>query len=192
MIINMVILIIDNYDSFTYNLVQYVGDLGFVSQVERNDSFTIEQVQKINPSHIIISPGPGLPHSSGISLSIIKYLAKYIPILGVCLGHQSIGLVYGANVNYAPFPIHGKTSLVYHRGIGLFAGIINPFIAARYHSLIIDYNELPSNLMITAWTDDGLIMACEHKLYSSLEGIQFHPESLWTLQGKTILRNFLH
>nr|QHO64045.1 anthranilate synthase component II [Lympha mucosa] len=187
----MVILVIDNYDSFTYNLVQYVGDLGFISQVVRNDSCTLEQVQRLNPSHIIISPGPGLPNSSGISLSIIKYLAKNIPILGVCLGHQSIGLIYGANVNHAPVPIHGKTSFIYHNNRGLFFGIVNPFIAARYHSLIIDHFNLPPYLTITAWTEDGLIMACEHKLYPLLKGIQFHPESLWTIYGKKILQNFL-
>jgi anthranilate synthase component II len=187
----MVILIIDNYDSFTYNLVQYVGDLGFISRVVRNDSFTLEEVRLLNPSHIIISPGPGLPNSSGISLSIIKYFPKSIPILGVCLGHQSIGLIYGANINHAPIPIHGKTSLVYHNKKGLFSSIVNPFIATRYHSLIIDNCNLPPQLTITAWTDDGLIMACGHKLYPLLQGIQFHPESLWTVQGKRILQNFL-
>jgi anthranilate synthase/aminodeoxychorismate synthase-like glutamine amidotransferase len=188
----MVILIIDNYDSFTYNLVQYVGDLGFISKVLRNDCCTIKQVKNISPSHIIISPGPGSPHTAGISLLIIKYFAKNIPVLGVCLGHQSIGLIYGANIIHSPLPVHGKTSLIYHNSQSLFFNITKPFFATRYHSLIIDHNNLPEQLKITAWTDNGIIMACEHKIYPFLKGIQFHPESLWTTQGKKILQNFLH
>jgi anthranilate synthase/aminodeoxychorismate synthase-like glutamine amidotransferase len=188
----MVILIIDNYDSFTYNLVQYVGDLGFISKVVRNDFFTIEQVKKLSPSHIIISPGPGLPYTAGISLPVIKYFAKNIPILGVCLGHQSIGLIYGAHIVHSPLPIHGKISLIYHNNEGLFFNMAKPFFATRYHSLIISQYNLPEQLKITAWTDDGLIMACEHKTYPLLKGIQFHPESLWTTQGKKILQNFLY
>ena len=170
----MVILIIDNYDSFTYNIVQYVGDLGFISKVVRNDFFTIKQVKKLSPSHIIISPGPGLPHTAGISLHIIKHFAENIPILGVCLGHQSIGLIYGANIIHSSWPVHGKTSLIYHNRQGLFSNI-----------------NKPEQLKITAWTDNGIIMACEHKVYPLLKGIQFHPESLWTTQGKKILQNFL-
>jgi anthranilate synthase component II len=187
----MVILIIDNYDSFTYNIVQYVGDLGFISKVVRNDFFTIKQVKKLSPSHIIISPGPGLPHTSGISLNIIKHFAENIPILGICLGHQSIGLIYGANIIHSSWPVHGKTSLIYHNRQGLFSNINKPFVATRYHSLIISHYNLPEQLKITAWTDNGIIMACEHKVYPLLKGIQFHPESLWTTQGKKILQNFL-
>jgi anthranilate synthase component II len=187
----MVILIIDNYDSFTYNIVQYVGDLGFISKVVRNDFFTIKHVKELSPSHIIISPGPGLPHTSGISLNIIKHFAENIPILGICLGHQSIGLIYGANIIHSSWPVHGKTSLIYHNRQGLFSNINKPFVATRYHSLIISHYNLPEQLKITAWTDNGIIMACEHKVYPLLKGIQFHPESLWTTQGKKILQNFL-
>ena len=187
----MVILIIDTYDSLTYNIVQYVGDLGFISKVVRNDFFTIKQVKKLSPSHIIISPGPGLPHTAGISLHIIKHFAENIPILGVCLGHQSIGLIYGANIIHSSWPVHGKTSLIYHNRQGLFSNINKPFFATRYHSLIISHYNLPEQLKITAWTDNGIIMACEHKVYPLLKGIQFHPESLWTAQGKKILQNFL-
>lgn len=186
------ILIIDNYDSFTYNLVQSVGSLGFSSIVLRNDNLTIPEIQLLEPTHIIISPGPGNPNDSGISLSVIKNFANSIPILGVCLGHQSIGFVYGANITYAPCPMHGKASLVYHNSRAIFSEIPNPCVVARYHSLIFDENNLPEELEIIAWTDDGIIMACKHKKYLYLQGIQFHPESLWTLQGKKLLRNFLN
>nr|YP_009297829.1 anthranilate synthase component 2 [Kumanoa americana]AOM67563.1 anthranilate synthase component 2 [Kumanoa americana] len=186
------ILIIDNYDSFTYNLVQYVGSLNFSVKVIRNDNITYNKIQQLSPSHIIISPGPGSPCDSGISLSVIRHVSNSIPILGVCLGHQSIGLVYGANITHAPSPMHGKTSAVHHTKRGIFSGIPSPFDAARYHSLIIESDKLPQYLEITAWTEDGVIMACQHKFYPHVYGIQFHPESLWTAYGKKLLNNFLH
>lgn len=189
---NIVIVIIDNYDSFTYNLVQYVGNLGFSVKVIRNDSMAWNEIQQLSPSHIIISPGPGSPCNSGISLSVIHNISNNIPILGVCLGHQSIGCVYGASISHAPYPVHGKTSAIYHSGKGIFSGIPSPFDAARYHSLIIESDQLPKYLEITGWTEDGTIMACQHKLYSHVYGIQFHPESLWTTYGKKLLNNFLH
>ena len=185
------ILIIDNYDSFTYNLVQYAGELGLKVKIIRNDSKNIVQIQEINPTHIIISPGPGSPKESGLSLDIISKYASQIPILGVCLGHQSIGYIYGGNIKKLNYPMHGKISLVYHNEEDLFANIPNPFKAARYHSLILDHKTLPSNLKITASTQDGIIMACQHTKYPNLQGIQFHPESLWTEKGKSIIQNFL-
>ena len=185
------IIIIDNYDSFTYNLVQYAGELGLKIKIIRNDNKNITKIQEINPSHIIISPGPGSPKDSGLSLDIISKYASQIPILGVCLGHQSIGYIYGGNIKKLPYPMHGKISLVYHYEEGIFANIPNPFKAARYHSLILDQKDLPSNLKITASTQDGIIMACQHIKYPNLQGIQFHPESLWTEKGKKIIQNFL-
>jgi anthranilate synthase component II len=186
-----VILIIDNYDSFTYNLVQYIGTIGLKVKVLRNDAIGVEAIQSLNPSHIIISPGPGSPSDSGTSLEIIKFFGKNIPILGVCLGHQSIGYTYGAKITHAPKPIHGKTSLIYHDEQGLFYDLPNPFSAARYHSLIIGPLDLPRELKITAWTDEGIIMGCQNIIYPKLCGIQFHPESLWTLRGQQLLTNFL-
>lgn len=185
------ILIIDNYDSFTYNLVQYLGECGTEVKVIRNNLVTSQQINKLKPEAIIISPGPGSPGDSGASLEIIKHFAHIFPILGVCLGHQAIGHIYGASIVHAPLPIHGKTSLVYHNSKGLFANISNPFVAARYHSLIIDQREIPSQLSITAWSNKGVIMGCSHKDYPMLEGIQFHPESLWTIEGKQIVKNFV-
>jgi anthranilate synthase component II len=186
-----VILIIDNYDSFTYNLVQCIGNLGFEVNVARNNTISLEEVESFSPQAIIISPGPGTPNNSGVSLDIIKAFSKKIPILGVCLGHQSIGQFFGASIIHAPKPIHGKTSLIYHDSKGLFANISNPFIATRYHSLIVKQINIPLELAITAWTDRGIIMGCYHKNYPMLSGIQFHPESLWTTEGKQILSNFL-
>nr|YP_009313199.1 Anthranilate synthase component II [Dichotomaria marginata]SCW21453.1 Anthranilate synthase component II [Dichotomaria marginata] len=185
------IIVIDNYDSFTYNLVQYIGTLGYKIKVIRNDAIVIDDIRKFSPDAIIISPGPGLPSDAGISLELIKVFAAEIPILGVCLGHQSIGAFLGAKIIHAPKPIHGKTSLIYHDNKGLFNSISNPFIATRYHSLIIDYNTIPDHLSVTAWTDDGIIMGCQHKFYPNLQGVQFHPESLWTDEGEQIIRNFL-
>ena len=185
------ILIIDNYDSFTYNLVQYAGELGFKIKIIRNDNKNITKIQEINPTHIIISPGPGSPKESGLSLDIISKYASQIPILGVCLGHQSIGYIYGGSIKQLNSPMHGKRSLVYHYEKDLFVNIPNPFKAARYHSLILDQTNLPSDLKITASTEDGIIMACQHTKYPYLQGIQFHPESLWTEKGKTIIQNFL-
>nr|YP_009314838.1 Anthranilate synthase component II [Scinaia undulata]SCW23293.1 Anthranilate synthase component II [Scinaia undulata] len=185
------ILIIDNYDSFTYNLAQCIGELGWAVRVVRNDEISVPQVKTLSPRAIVISPGPGLPTESGISLQLIKIFGSHVPILGVCLGHQGIASVFGSRIMHAPIPMHGKTSLVYHDGKGLFHNVSNPFIAARYHSLIVDHSKMPYDLMVTAWTDNGFVMACRHRRYSCLQGIQFHPESLWTSEGKQIIYNFL-
>nr|QCI09060.1 Anthranilate synthase component II [Inkyuleea mariana] len=185
------ILIIDNYDSFTQNLVQYVGEYSSNMQVIRNDELSIKDISKIKPTHIILSPGPGHPNNTGISLELIKTYANRIPILGVCLGHQSIGYVYGAKIKQLKFPMHGKISEILHNQKDLFQGLTNPFFATRYHSLIIDNIEMPEDLEVTAWTKEGTIMACRHKKYQLLRGIQFHPESLWTYEGKKIIKNFL-
>lgn len=185
------ILIIDNYDSFTYNLVQYIGELKLKIQVIRNDEMSIKKIASMNPSHIILSPGPGNPKDSGICLDILKNYAHKIPILGVCLGHQSIGYIYGAKIKQLQLPFHGKTSEIFHNKNILFYNLPNPFIATRYHSLAIDNNNLPEHLNIIAWTQDGTIMACQHRLYPKLYGLQFHPESLWTQDGKKIIYNFL-
>lgn len=186
------ILVIDNYDSFTYNLVQYIGELGYDIRVTRNDEITISQILNLSPSHIIISPGPGDPSSSGVSLEIIRELCYTKPILGVCLGHQSIGALFGATIRHAPFPMHGKTSMVYHDNKGIFTGLANPFKVIRYHSLVIDKSTFPNNLMLNAWTEDNIIMGCQHNLYRNVYGIQFHPESLWTDSGQVLLHNFLN
>ena len=185
------IIIIDNYDSFTYNLMQYTGELGYQVQIIRNDSITIQEIQTINPTHIIISPGPGSPEQTGISLNIISTFASQIPILGVCLGHQSIGHIYGGKIKKLKRPMHGKISAIYHNKKDLFEKLPNPFTAIRYHSLIIENSELPKNLRITATTKEGLIMGCQHRQYPWLQGIQFHPESLWTEGGKILMQNFL-
>ncbi|MCA1904614.1 MAG: aminodeoxychorismate/anthranilate synthase component II [Cyanobacteria bacterium KgW148] len=191
------LLVIDNYDSFTYNLVQYLGELlpefPHIKDIAvyRNDAITLEQITAINPLGIIISPGPGHPSESGVSLEIIQQLKGKLPILGVCLGHQGIGLVHGAKITGAPTLMHGKTSQIFHNNKGVLAGLSNPFVATRYHSLILDRDSLPSELEITAWTEDGTIMAVQHRDYPLLEGVQFHPESILTTSGKQILRNFL-
>ena len=185
------ILIIDNYDSFTYNLVQYIGELGLTVKVVRNNLTNIQKIKDLSPKAIIISPGPGSPDESGICMEIINLFSPTIPILGVCLGHQIIAQMSGANIVRAPVPIHGKTSLIYHNNKGLFENITNPFPATRYHSLAIEPVNLPKNLIATAWSDQGIIMGCEDKRYPSLTGIQFHPESLWTAEGKNLLLNFL-
>lgn len=185
------ILVIDNYDSFTHNLVQDIGELGFEVITARNDSISINSIKEINPTHIIISPGPGNPQESGISLEIIEKYSPNTPILGVCLGHQSIGYVYGGNIIKLRRPMHGKISQIYHDGKDIFLNLPNPFLATRYHSLIIDTNNFPKELKVTAQTKDGIVMACQHKKYSSVRGIQFHPESLWTKNGKNIIKNFL-
>ena len=185
------ILIIDNYDSFTYNLVQCIGELGLTVKVIRNNITKIQDIQALSPKAIIISPGPGSPNESGICMEIINLFSPTIPILGVCLGHQIIAQMSGANIVRAPVPIHGKTSLIYHNNKGLFENIANPFTATRYHSLAIEPMKLPKNLIATAWSEQGIIMGCEDKRYPLLTGIQFHPESLWTAEGKNILLNFL-
>lgn len=186
------ILVIDNYDSFTYNLVQYIGELEFEINIVRNDEMNIGQLASLKPEAIIISPGPGSPRDSGLSLDILNSFSGYIPILGICLGHQSIGHLLGAQIIHAPTPVHGKTSLIYHDGKDLFSSIDNPFKATRYHSLIISHSNIPEDLIINAWTDTGIIMGCKHKEYPNLYGIQFHPESLWTKEGRIILKNFLN
>jgi len=185
------ILMIDNYDSFTYNLVQYLGELGQDLRVFRNDKITISQIRKLKISKIVISPGPGRPENAGISCQVISNFAGKIPILGVCLGHQCIGYVYGAKIISAKKLMHGKTSLIYHNGKGIFNGVTSPFEATRYHSLVIQRKNLPKDLEITAWTKgDDEIMALRHCRYP-LWGLQFHPESIMTKMGKKILANFL-
>lgn len=185
------ILIIDNYDSFTYNLVQYVGELGLSPIIYRNDQISLEHIFSLNPSKIIISPGPGKPQDSGITLDIIRQFSSKIPILGVCLGHQSIGYIFGGQVSKTTKLMHGKTSQIFHDETGIFTGLPNPFLATRYHSLIIQKDLFPAELEITAWTSDNIIMGIRHKDYPKLVGIQFHPESLWTTEGRQILSNFL-
>ncbi len=184
------ILLIDNYDSFVYNLAQYLGELGAKILVKRNDKIGIKEINKLKPSSLIISPGPGTPKDAGICLKVISYFAGKIPILGVCLGHQSIAEVFGARVGRANRVVHGKTSKIYHNGKTIFRGIENPFYAARYHSLIVEKGSLPDCLKLTAWTANGLIMGIRHKRFN-VEGIQFHPESILTERGKEILSNFI-
>jgi anthranilate synthase/aminodeoxychorismate synthase-like glutamine amidotransferase len=184
------IAVIDNYDSFTYNLVQYLGELGAEVQVFRNDTLTVEELEDLAPSHLVISPGPGDPSQSGISNDAIRCLGERLPVLGVCLGHQCIGEVYGGQVVRASRLMHGKTSEVYHNGEDLFMGIPSPFTATRYHSLIVA-EPLPSQLQPTAMTEEGELMGLRHKEYS-IFGVQFHPESILTVMGKQILQNFLN
>jgi anthranilate synthase/aminodeoxychorismate synthase-like glutamine amidotransferase len=183
------IVVIDNYDSFTYNLVQYLGELGAEMRVYRNDKVTLDDIRKLAPSHIVISPGPGTPQDGGVSSLVIREFHRTRPILGVCLGHQCIGDVFGGIVTRAPRLMHGKTSAVYHDGRGIFAGIPNPFQAGRYHSLIVQ-EPVPNELYVTASTKEGEVMGVRHKQFP-LEGVQFHPESILTKSGKQILRNFL-
>ncbi|NEO31422.1 MAG: aminodeoxychorismate/anthranilate synthase component II [Symploca sp. SIO3C6] len=191
------IIVIDNYDSFTYNLVQYLGELGSQLpaaseiQVYRNDKISLEQISQLAPSGVVISPGPGRPENAGISESVIRELGATIPILGVCLGHQSLGQVFGGQIVSAPELMHGKTSEIHHTGVGVFRGLANPFLATRYHSLVIDPQSCPDVLEITAWVEDGTIMGVRHRNYRHLEGVQFHPESILTSCGKQLLRNFL-
>ena len=184
------ILMIDNYDSFTYNLVQYLGELGEELVVKRNDAISVRQVAKLKPSSIVISPGPGRPRDAGISNDLIKMFAAKIPILGVCLGHQCMGEVFGGEIVRAKRPMHGKLSRIYHAPGGLFVGLPNPFEATRYHSLIVKRETLPTGLVVTAWTIEREIMALKHKQFP-VYGVQFHPESILTAVGKDLLRNFL-
>jgi anthranilate synthase component 2 len=184
------LVMIDNYDSFTYNLVQYFGELGQEVNVFRNDKLTVDQLAELSPSYIVISPGPKTPDDAGISMAAIEYFSGKIPVLGVCLGHQSIGQVFGGKIIHAQHIMHGKTSMISHDGCGLFRGLENPFQATRYHSLVIEKSSMPDNLEITAWTDDGEIMAVRHKQFA-VEGVQFHPESIVTQHGHDLLRNFL-
>ncbi|WP_353683392.1 aminodeoxychorismate/anthranilate synthase component II [Thermodesulfovibrio sp. 3907-1M] len=184
------ILLIDNYDSFTYNLYQYIGEINPDIVVYRNDQITIEEIEELNPEKIIISPGPCTPKEAGVSCDVIRHFAGKIPILGVCLGHQAIGAAFGAKIVRSAEIMHGKTSLIYHDGKTIFKGLPNPFEATRYHSLIIDKESLPDCLAITAWTSNGIIMGIRHKEYI-IEGVQFHPESILTKVGKDLLKNFL-
>ena len=184
------ILVIDNYDSFTYNLVQYLGVLGADVGVRRNDKVSVDEVEAMNPERIVISPGPGTPQSAGITIPIIKRLHRQVPILGVCLGHQAIGAAFGGRVVHAIQLMHGKTSEIHHDGKSIFSGVPDPFTATRYHSLAVERQSLPDCLEISAKTEDGEIMGLRH-LESPAEGIQFHPESILTEQGMNILRNFL-
>ncbi len=184
------LLMIDNYDSFTYNLVQYLGELGEDIRVFRNDKITIPDIERLNPERIVISPGPCTPKEAGVSIDVIKHFAGRLPILGVCLGHQSIGAAFGGDIIRAPRLMHGKTSMIYHDGRTIFEGLPNPFEATRYHSLVIKRETLPNCLEISAWTDAGEIMGVRHKEFI-IEGVQFHPESILTTVGKDLLRNFL-
>ncbi len=184
------ILVIDNYDSFTYNLVQQMGEIGAELQVHRNDQITLEEIKKLAPSHIVISPGPGTPDDGGISLDIIREFGESTPILGVCLGHQCIGQAYGGVVHRAGRLMHGKTSMIYHKNDPLFMGIPSPFEATRYHSLIVEEDTLPNSIEITAFTEQGEIMAMRHKVHPVV-GVQFHPESILTTYGPRLLKNFI-
>lgn len=191
------IIVIDNYDSFTYNLVQYLGELAAEFSVAndikvfRNDKISIDEIRALKPEAVVISPGPGRPEDAGISLELIEQLGQELPILGVCLGHQSIGQVFGGKIIPAPELMHGKTSQVSHTGVGVFRGLENPLIATRYHSLVIERETCPDVLEITAWVEDNTIMGVRHRNYPHIQGVQFHPESVLTSSGKQLLRNFL-
>jgi anthranilate synthase/aminodeoxychorismate synthase-like glutamine amidotransferase len=184
------LLLIDNYDSFTYNLFQYLSELGEEVVVLRNDKTSLKDIERMGPERIVISPGPSTPQRAGISNEVIKYFGTRLPILGVCLGHQCIGYSYGATVGQAKAIMHGKSSLIYHNGQGLMAGLPNPFSAIRYHSLVVKREGLPDCLEVTAWTEDDEIMGVRHRQHP-VEGVQFHPESFMTAVGKDILKNFL-
>ncbi len=185
------VLVLDNYDSFTFNLVQYLGELGAELQVRRNDQVSVDDVVELRPDRIVISPGPGHPADAGISLALIERLAPTVPMLGVCLGHQAMGHAFGGRVGRAPMPRHGKTSMVQHDGRGVFAGLAGPFEAARYHSLVVSPEDWPDALEACATAeDDGVVMALRHRTYP-LHGVQFHPESVLTGEGRRLLRNFL-
>jgi anthranilate synthase component II len=185
------LLMIDNYDSFTYNLVQYFGELGQDVRVYRNDQISVEEIEALKPEHIVVSPGPCTPNEAGISVAAIRHFAGKIPLLGVCLGHQSIGQAFGGHIIRAKQLMHGKTSMIQHANKGVFSGLSNPFEATRYHSLVIERESMPDCLEITAWTDDGEIMGVRHKTLA-VEGVQFHPESVLTQHGHDLLRNFLN
>jgi anthranilate synthase component 2 len=187
----MRVLLLDNYDSFTYNLYQYLSELGTEVEVHRNDKITVADVAEKRPDRIVISPGPGVPADAGITIALIQELAPHIPILGVCLGHQAMGEAYGGSVVRANQVMHGKLSQIHHNGAGVFTDLPVPFPATRYHSLIVQRDDLPTELEVTAWTDDGLIMGLRHRSHP-LYGVQFHPESIMTDHGKALLQNFLN
>lgn len=184
------ILVIDNYDSFTYNIVQYLGEYDPNIYVYRNDQITIDQIKQIKPKHIIISPGPGRPEAAGITPTLIKEFAGKIPILGICLGHQAIGMVFGGKVVSAPYLMHGKTSEICHDGLTIFRGLEYRFRATRYHSLVVDRDAIPPDLEVSATTPDGIVMGIRHRRFVC-EGVQFHPESIMTNNGKQLLKNFI-
>ena len=184
------ILLLDNYDSFTYNLYQYLCELGAEVEVVRNDQTSIEEIDAMAPEKIVISPGPRAPDVAGVSTDVVRHFGPTIPTLGVCLGHQCVGFSYGGTVGYAGEIMHGKTSMVHHDGEGLFKGLPNPFEAIRYHSLAISRDDLPGDLEVTAWTDNGIIMGVKHRTHP-VQGVQFHPESIMTKSGHDLLRNFL-
>jgi len=184
------VLVIDNYDSFVYNLVQYLGELGAEPIVHRHDAVTLEDVKVIDPGAILISPGPGRPEDAGVSTAVIRWAAGRVPLLGVCLGHQALGAAWGGSVVRAPEVMHGKTSMIHHGGTGVFAGLPNPLEATRYHSLIVDRDSVPDELEVTATSEDGLVMGLRHREHD-VEGVQFHPESILTAHGHDLLGNFL-
>jgi anthranilate synthase/aminodeoxychorismate synthase-like glutamine amidotransferase len=184
------LLLVDNYDSFTYNLYQYLGELGAETRVVRNDAMTASEALALRPERIVISPGPGTPDQAGISLELIRLAAGLVPVLGVCLGHQALGQAFGGRVGRAPTLMHGKTSPIHHDGRTVFAGLPDPFTATRYHSLIVERDSVPDCLEVSAWTADGIVMGLRHRRLP-LEGVQFHPESILTASGKDLLRNFL-
>lgn len=186
----MHVLLLDNYDSFTYNLFQYLSELGATVDVHRNDAISVADIARMQPDRIVISPGPCTPDEAGISIALIQELGAHVPILGVCLGHQAIGAAYGGTVVRAPQIMHGKLSQIYHAGVGVFAGLPDPFPATRYHSLIVQREDLPAELEVTAWTDDDIIMGMRHREYP-VQGVQFHPESIMTDSGKALLQHFL-
>ena len=186
------ILVIDNYDSFTYNLVQYLGELGTTPFVRRNDEIALDEIARLKPERIVISPGPGRPENAGITVDVIRRFGPTTPLLGVCLGHQAIGMAFGGAVVRAAAPMHGKTSSISHDGRGVFKGVASPFTVARYHSLVVDRAEWPADLEIAAQTnDDGTVMALRHRTHP-IHGVQFHPESIMTREGQHLLRNFLN
>lgn len=184
------VLLIDNYDSFTFNLAQYLGELGADVQVRRNDEIGLDEIERLRPSHIVISPGPGRPEDAGVSVEAIRRFARSVPTLGVCLGHQAMGLAFGGTVTRAPAPVHGKTSAIEHDGSGVFSGLSGPLVVARYHSLIVADEGWPETLQVAARTNDGLVMALRHREWP-MHGVQFHPESVMTPDGRHLLRNFL-
>ena len=184
------LLMIDNYDSFTYNLVQYFGELGVDVRTYRNDEISLEQIEKLNPDHICISPGPKTPYDASISMDVLRHFAGKKPLFGVCLGHQAIGAAFGGKIVHAKEVMHGKTSPVFHNNTGVFKGLPNPFTVTRYHSLAIDRDSLPDCLEVTAWTEDGEIMGVRHRQYA-IEGVQFHPESILSEHGHLLLGNFI-
>jgi anthranilate synthase component 2 len=186
------VLVVDNYDSFVYNLVQYLGELGAEPLVHRHDELSLAEIEGLEPDAVLISPGPGRPEDAGLSNEVIRRFAGRRPTLGVCLGHQCLGQAYGAEVVRAAEIMHGKTSLIHHTGVGVFAGLPSPFEATRYHSLVVDRGSVPAELEITAWTDDGTVMGLRHRHHEiPVEGVQFHPESILTASGYDVLRNFL-